>query len=67
MNKPAFPKGACEEDAPQTGMSLLEYYTGQALPSVLSDITCYHNPEKAAAHCVEFAEAIITELEKRYK
>ena len=69
MNKPAFPQSGCEDGE---GMSLLEYYAGQALAGYMAgegkvDIAGNHLFEKMAENLFVIAEAMIKEAEKRSK
>jgi len=77
MSKPAFPRpysewvdgvGGIKHELPQQqGMTLLEYYAGQAEAGVsLVEIdTLPHN--SIAQKCFHLAEAMIAEAEKRSK
>ena len=68
MNKPAFARPLSVEESgyydDQQGMSLLEYYAGQALPSVAT--SCIGLDCKVIANMAfNIAEAMIQEAEKR--
>jgi len=77
MSKQAFPHESPKEIYP--GMSLLEYYAGQALTGVISNQEFYISAietalernikytEWIATGCFEFAEAMVKEAEKRSK
>ncbi len=77
MSKPAFPKGAWSSesqddyyDAPQTGMSLLEYYAGQALISGVYEAYKEGVPgayEEIARDAFSIAQAMVKESERRSK
>ena len=77
MNKPAFPHESPKEIF--AGMSMLEYYAGQALTAVIANQEFYLSAietarqrnikytEWIATGCFEFAEAMIAESERRNK
>jgi len=70
MSKPAFPRpfSGKEVTSPsQDGMSLLEFYAGQALVGMLNHGDAYKNPDKAAVWAFEQAEVMVKEAEKRSK
>jgi len=91
MSKPAFPRPIsgeshnhiqedCREVAyQQEGMTLLEWYAGQALIGVISNNTFYLSAIETAQErgikytewisrgCFEFAKAMLKEAEKRSK
>jgi len=75
MSKPAFPRPGLLEPHyfdEQDGMSLLEYYAGQALIGYLSSPTknsevAQDNSSVLAMWCFENAEAMIKEAKKRSK
>ena len=65
-NPPAFPRAAFSNsgaynNSEQDGMTLLDYFAGQVLPSI-SD--CYA-PEYAAERAYNYAEAMLKERKKR--
>ena len=77
MSKPAFPHQSPKEIF--QGMSLLEYYAGQALVGVIANNAFYLSAIETAQErgenytewisrgCFEFAEAMVKEAEKRSK
>jgi len=80
MNKPAFPRPISHDETPssqhqgdrtewtqaQSGMSMLEFYAGQALIGFLTASSeALLNPDKAAGWAFEQAEAMVKEAEKR--
>ena len=66
---PAFPRSAstdehnqpCNMYCDQTGMTLRQYYAGQA---IIGAAEGPYDPEGASAYAVELADALIAELEK---
>jgi len=71
MDKPAFPRPHSQHKTveEQDGMSLLEYYAGQALVGIISNssraVSISRETEKTASICFDYAEAMIKEAEKR--
>lgn len=66
-NIPAFPSRGEETDT--DGMSLRQHYAGLAMQGILSSdhidkIHAWQNPTHCAHWSVEFADALIAELEK---
>lgn len=71
MSKPAFPQKVADISIVPNGcegMTLLEYYAGQALVGLIANggDACDHDGN-AAAWSFSFAEAMIKEAEKRSK
>jgi len=57
---PAFPAGV------SAGMSLRDWFAGQALTGWISDSTAnVSEPDNIAEHCYELADAMVAEKEKR--
>lgn len=47
-----------------SGMTLREYYAGQAIEGAACNYNSMDNPKLTAAHAVRLADALIAELEK---
>lgn len=64
---PAFPPSIATTpmgDAySENGMSLRDWFAGQALSGYLADPGC-HGPDQAAAICYQYADAMIAERSK---
>lgn len=60
-NKPAFPVPNWHEHTP-AGMTLREYYAGQALAGLLTKIDIEY--EQAAEYAVKHADALIAALQE---
>ena len=66
---PAFPVPGFPGDAnytlPFPGMTLRQYYAGQALAGIMANQSYYSLPrERIAAMCADQADVLIDELEK---
>ena len=69
MNKHAFPVPGFPSDPnyslPQDGMTLRQWYVGQALAGLMANPRTVTTSHKADAEaCIQAADAIIAELEK---
>lgn len=63
---PAFPQTELDKALyTHGGMTLRDYFAGQALAGLLSDIECNPTSEEAAKIAYDFAEAMILEKDKR--
>lgn len=58
-NPRAFPSSAIADDF--GGMSLRDYFAGQALNQAVRDVWEHHKPEDVAKRCYLFAEAMLAE------
>ena len=62
---PAFPYP--DEHVPNVGMSLLDYFAGQALTGNLANQDTSGGYEDFAKHAYEYAAAMLAERERRQK
>ena len=61
-NEPAFPRQETPDTMGYTGMSLRDYFAGQALVGQLMNKLDYgHPPSRVARHSYEFADAMLKE------
>lgn len=58
----AFPRERTDD---QRGMSLRDYFAGQALTGMLADNTINPSVKEAAEHCYATADAMLAEREKQ--
>lgn len=60
---PAFPKPSVPGRFEQDGMSLRDWFAGQAVSAALTSLTLF-TPEGMAKRCYEIADAMLAEREK---
>jgi len=60
----AFPRPEWTTQPHRTGMTLRDYFAGQALNGVIADPTVQVDPQTAAKACYEYADAMLTERGK---
>lgn len=62
---PAFPRGKDCFGAVQDGMTMRDYFAGQALAGMLADSTCTASSAKLAAASYEVADAMLAAREAK--
>ena len=60
---PAFPNGVSEYALDRAGMTLRDWFAGQALPGLVAH--GWYDPEKAARLALDYADAMLAAREAR--